>query len=67
MKIDEIADKKRAGDWIGGSPFDAVSGNETAVAEICRLGHSRRCVGDLDVQHRHKSSENRAEHGYPSA
>jgi hypothetical protein len=42
MKIDEIADKKRTDDWIGGSPFDAVSGNETAVAEICRLGHSRR-------------------------
>jgi hypothetical protein len=34
--------KKRAGDWIGGSTFDVVSGNATTVAEICRFRHSRR-------------------------
>jgi hypothetical protein len=35
MKIDELSDKKGAGGWIGGTSFDAVSGNATTVTKIC--------------------------------
>jgi hypothetical protein len=35
MKIAEIVRKKEAGAWIGGSSFDAISGNATTVTEIC--------------------------------
>jgi hypothetical protein len=32
-----LSDKKGAGAWIGGSSFDAVSGNATTVAKITCL------------------------------